>query len=281
MSAYPSSIKSFTAKTDFIDDVLAAHVNDIQNEVMAIETELGTLPKGSAADVKARIEAVESRLADLETGWIADGATWTYASATTFTVSGDVQARFPKGTKIKLTQSSTVKYFYAIGTSYGGGVTTVTITGGSDYTLANAAITANYRSYQAAPQGFPQRFNFTPVWTNLTVGNGANTGVFSIDNNALTFQASFTFGSTSSIGTAPFMTAPVLNGGLNGIIGFAELRDTGTANYVGITVINANNIYPQLQNASGTYLTYSNLTATTPHTWAATDIININGVYLI
>lgn len=62
MTAYPSSIKSFTAKTDGVDDVLASHVNDLQNEVAAIETELGTLPKGSSGDVKTRLGAVDTIL---------------------------------------------------------------------------------------------------------------------------------------------------------------------------------------------------------------------------
>ena len=95
-------------------------------------------------------------------GWMPAGETWTYASATSFTVSGDVTAKYPKGTKIKLTQT-TVKYFYVIGTSYSAPNTTITITGGSDYSLANAAITDNYYSYVSSPQGFPDWFNYTPT----------------------------------------------------------------------------------------------------------------------
>ena len=40
-ASYPTSIKSFSTKTDNVDDVLAAHVNDLQEEVVAIETVLG------------------------------------------------------------------------------------------------------------------------------------------------------------------------------------------------------------------------------------------------
>jgi hypothetical protein len=42
------------------------------------------------------------------------------------------------GDKIKLTQT-TVKYFYIVGVAN----TLLTVTGGSDYTVANAAITNN------------------------------------------------------------------------------------------------------------------------------------------
>lgn len=53
--AYPASIDDFTAKTDDVDDVMAADVNELQTAIEAIETELGTDPAGSAADVKTRL----------------------------------------------------------------------------------------------------------------------------------------------------------------------------------------------------------------------------------
>ena len=43
-ASYPNTIKSFTPKTDGIDDVLAADINAIQDEITAIETTLGTSP---------------------------------------------------------------------------------------------------------------------------------------------------------------------------------------------------------------------------------------------
>src|SRR3972149_11852741 len=54
--AYPSTIDSFTTKVDNVDDVLAAHMNAVQTSIVAVETELGTLPKGSHASVKARLD---------------------------------------------------------------------------------------------------------------------------------------------------------------------------------------------------------------------------------
>lgn len=87
-------------------------------------------------------------------GWQDPGETWTYASATTFTVSGDVTNKYAVGDKIKLTQT-TVKYFYITAVSYGSPNTTITVNGGDSYTLANAAITANYYSKDDSPVGFP------------------------------------------------------------------------------------------------------------------------------
>lgn len=40
MASYPTSAKSFTTKTNAIDTVDASHINDIQNELAAVETDL-------------------------------------------------------------------------------------------------------------------------------------------------------------------------------------------------------------------------------------------------
>lgn len=53
--SYPSAIESYTAKTDNVDDVLAAHINALQDSVVAIETELGADPAGSLTDLKTRL----------------------------------------------------------------------------------------------------------------------------------------------------------------------------------------------------------------------------------
>lgn len=95
-------------------------------------------------------------------GWVAAGGygsaqTWTYASATTITVSSGATSKYSVGDKIKLTQT-TVKYFYVVAVAN----TLLTVTGGSDYTVANAAITLPYYSKIENPQGFPHFFNWTP-----------------------------------------------------------------------------------------------------------------------
>ncbi len=41
MADFPSSLKSFTTKVDNVTDVLAAHVNDLQGEVAALEAKVG------------------------------------------------------------------------------------------------------------------------------------------------------------------------------------------------------------------------------------------------
>jgi hypothetical protein len=91
-------------------------------------------------------------------GWVPISDTWTYASADsptfTFTITGDKTYYFRAGARIKLTQT-TVKYFIVTAASYSAPDTTVTVYGGTDYTLANAAISETYYSVAKAPKGFP------------------------------------------------------------------------------------------------------------------------------
>jgi hypothetical protein len=92
-------------------------------------------------------------------GWMPANETWTYASADsptfTFTVAGDKTSKYSPGMRIKLTQSGTVKYFIITAVSYSAPNTTITVYGGTDYTLANATISNNYYSFHKAPVGFP------------------------------------------------------------------------------------------------------------------------------
>lgn len=52
---YDSAIISYTTKTDKVDLVQAAHMNAVQNELVTIETILGTNLKGSSADLSTRL----------------------------------------------------------------------------------------------------------------------------------------------------------------------------------------------------------------------------------
>lgn len=134
-------------------------------------------------------------------GWQEANETWTYASATTFTISGDKTGKYKKGDKIKLTQT-TVKYFYIVSVSYSSPNTTVTVIGGNDYSLANAAITSPYYSKVDNPHGFPEYMTSSTgrsrwqivggichlyIWTFIT-GDGANR----LKTLAITYPFAFT-----------------------------------------------------------------------------------------
>jgi len=127
---------------------------------------------------------VTAIVADAQLGWLRSRVAWTYASATTFTCPGDYTLVFHKGTKLLWTQT-TAKYAYVQSVSYSAPNTTVTINGGSDYTVANAAVVNPYYSYAARPQGFPDWFNWTGVPTGFsTVPAAANFFRFRTDGLA-------------------------------------------------------------------------------------------------
>lgn len=105
-------------------------------------------------------------------GWMALGAcTYVSADSPTFVMNmaGDATSYLSLGSRIRLTQT-TVKYFVvtAIG-AYSGGVTPITLYGGTDFTLANAAITLPYFSLHKAPFGFP----LNPLKWNIEITSTA------------------------------------------------------------------------------------------------------------
>lgn len=79
-AAYPSQVKSFTTKQDFIDTVDAADPNSLQDEVVALETTVGTNPHISTAPASSgtyvgtvvTYASVAARLANIEQGIVGD-----------------------------------------------------------------------------------------------------------------------------------------------------------------------------------------------------------------
>lgn len=109
-------------------------------------------------------------------GWIPFDplATLSYSSATVMNTSSDLRPYVSRGTKLMLTNTTT-KYFYVVAISS----TTITVTGGSDYTLANAAITG-YFSHAESPISFPQLFNYSPTFTGFSADPTGTVAQFSI-----------------------------------------------------------------------------------------------------
>jgi hypothetical protein len=101
------------------------------------------------------------------TGWVSCSESWSYASATTITVPSDATTKYQVGDKIKITQT-TVKYFYIVAVA----ATTLTVATSTDYTVANAAISANFYSRAVRPFDFASWMAYTPTHT-------ASSGTFS------------------------------------------------------------------------------------------------------
>lgn len=163
-------------------------------------------------------------------GWVDDTAeTWTYVSATSFKVTGvDVTAKYRKGARIKLTQT-TVKYFVVTASAFAVD-TTVTITGGTSYTLANAAIAANYHSYITIPQGYPFWFNYTPTFTGFSVNPGITLARFATVGLVCYMDLNFSFGTsnaTTFLISLPITADSTTGSGVNA--GFVAPVDNGVA----------------------------------------------------
>ncbi len=66
---YPGALDSYADKVDGVDDVLAAHINNPQDAIEAIEAELGTDPAGTFATVKLRLEQAYGSFYGIHIGW--------------------------------------------------------------------------------------------------------------------------------------------------------------------------------------------------------------------
>jgi hypothetical protein len=217
-------------------------------------------------------------------GWTLHGSTWTYASASTFTVSGDQTALFQTGTRLKFTQT-TVKYAAVVSSVYSSPNTTVTIAVNTDYVIANAAISAKYYSGQANPTGWPGFFNFAVAWTNVTVGNGTVIAKYSIVGRLVKFTANLTFGTTTSIAGSIAIAPPIAPAASYGNympIGDTSLIDWATALYMGAAVLmSSGTIDIRVIGTAGTYANWANVNATVPFTWGSTDMMSIDGNYFL
>jgi len=140
-------------------------------------------------------------------GWQDANETWTYASASTFTVSGDQTSKYTVGTKLKWTQT-TVKYGVVVSSSYSSPNTTVTIAVNTDYTTANATISANYYSYASNPVGYPHWFNFAPTitgsTTSPTLGNSTYQARYRVDGKTCQCNIHISFGNTATFGSGTY-----------------------------------------------------------------------------
>lgn len=129
-------------------------------------------------------------------GWNStSGFSYASADSPTFviTTATDLTAVIPVGARIKLTQT-TAKYFLVTAITS----STITVYGGTDYTLANAAITTPFWSLAKAPLGFP----LDPAKWTVTATHSSN--------SAKTSPATGTwYGDTGLSPTGPSGSIPI------------------------------------------------------------------------
>ena len=234
------------------------------------------------ANIKSAAAIAGSKLADASIdlgsktsvwdGWIAVSDSWTYASATTITVPSDATTKYAVGDKIKLVQSATTKYFFVTAVSS----TVLTVTGGTDYTVANSAISGIYYSKVASPQSFPKWFSYTPTFVNLS-GGSLNYAKFTLNDGIATVKIKYTLAGAGVGGTVT-STVPVnfhsdYTTDRDPIQNSGVLYDATGSRWVPWVLWNA------ADKVTVGYLaaadTYANLSSTVPFTWATTDEISI------
>lgn len=202
MATYPSGLKTYTDKTDGVDFVLAADVNSLQDEVEAIEAELGANPSTTALPSAGQYypngngSTVAARLTNLEAGLTAestDGSrvgytllhSGSFASAPgALSVTGSAYTKLVVVVRITTTGSSssitltansatTVKYGYFNYTSgvptTGGGSTT-----GGSFPIGNGAAAASGDTITAELYNVNGSGAKTCTWVN---GNGFGSGI--------------------------------------------------------------------------------------------------------
>jgi hypothetical protein len=190
--------------------------------------------------------------------WTADTNTWTYASANTFTIAGNVTSIYTPGTRVQCINNSATFYGVVQSSSYSSPNTTITLVANTDYSLANSAITDPQYSYAASPPGYPTWFNFTPTltWTAGTAPSGSPTlnGKFSVIGNQCTFFANghgYTAGSTVTKLTVSVPVNSNLTGWITGS-GIVSTSGLFNATFVSGNFDNASVISMQCTSISAT-----------------------------
>lgn len=151
-----------------------------------------------------------------------------------------------------------------------------------DWTLAVEAAIEELQV--AVPEGWT---SYTPVLTNWTIGTtGASlTGAYFQVGKLVAVQIAVVFGTgaTFHASNPPVFTLPVTAsaGSLMSRNMFsAMLQDANGPISKGSADLTSSTTVRILRDAvSGTNIQHAVVTSTTPHTWAATDTINLWGVY--
>lgn len=125
---------------------------------------------------------------------------------------------------------------------------------------------------------------WTPTLTNLSGGTQTYAKYIQI-GKTIHFRFKYTLAGAGVGGLVGF-TVPVATASGMGtddgevINANVHLKDTGTALYKGAIAFGAaTRLDVFALNATGTYLSFASTSSTVPHTWAATDIIIVDGSY--
>lgn len=139
-------------------------------------------------------------------GWNSAGETWTYASASTFTISGDKTSLYSVGDKIKFTQSAVVRYYYIVKISYSNPNTTVTVGTYLSSTIDNLTISSPSYSKATSPSGFPGYFKYNMTQSSGFSGTPTTEAMYTIQGKLFTlfYYVTGTSNSSNFVMNLPF-----------------------------------------------------------------------------
>ena len=143
--------------------------------------------------------------------------------------------------------------------------------------------------WAAAGGGGATWANYTPTWTNLTVGNGTNSGRYIQIEKVVFFNAYVLFGSTTSVSGGIEVSVPVTAGSTSALaMGNYTVMvvDDGVGNWFAtvntdrVNWTDTGKIRLIPWKANDTYLKFdTNFSSTVPFTWATSDRIMVAGYY--
>lgn len=163
-------------------------------------------------------------------GWQQDTHTWVFASATSFTIAGfDARSYLQPGTKVSYNDGA-VDYGTVASSTFSTN-TTVTLIANSDYSIANATLTAPRYSSVISPNGWPDIFIYAPTLTGYSVApTGAVYNFKPIGTTVIVTLSELNNGTSST--TAMTYTTPVTASSVTGTGQWsvtAAVADNGTA----------------------------------------------------
>jgi|GEM_PF-1936601 hypothetical protein len=263
-ATFPGGVKSFTTKVDGVDKIYASHINDIQSEISAVETEL-LKASGSAVDHDALKNFVGNKHIDHSAVSISAGTGLTgggtLAANRTLSLSflGLQDLADPDADRVLFWDDSAgaLKWLKI------GGITGTT-----------------FGQWQA----------YTPTWTgasiNPSVGNGTLSGRYAVFGTVCVYTLGLYCGSTTTFGSGNWSfslpIAAVNTPGIN-FYGISHMRKSGTGNYERTAQIapsvSTNTISLFIDPTPGSNL--NNLNSTAPFTWGQGDALGFEITYEI
>jgi hypothetical protein len=217
---------------------------------------------------------------DALSSWYPDSETWVYLSSSAMVITGDFTSIFKRGTKVRWTQSSTVKYgALSIDSTYSAPYTYLNIIVNTDYVVTNNTITNPGYSY-ASPPDFPSYFNYTTTWggsvSNPSLGNGTIASRYTINGKMISVFINLNMGSSTNFGSGVYSwTLPATCYQM--LMGSAVELDSGNAYHVGTTTLGGSSSVFGAISENGPSM-WSN---TVPQTWDIADWMQLSVHYLI